>query len=377
MVSEATAQQQQQQQQQPQEQEQQQPQEQANPAATDGENEVPLAKPVIPETYRLEFDEVVQAPRPFEVPKQPYYLHHWTGRVTCVARRECSGGINGINGKKSGSLPNNDRIVFYVQGVPGIYRTRALFVAQRRERGGRYDIYNIYNNNNLKDKFFFERDGKNKTDETNGSSRSNSSNSNDNISEERYAGRITTRKNAHKGHYHCTLFRGPIAAETEVSSTIYNRASLRYPVVDGSPDRIAYSVIRVDPATNRLLHHQQVATPEKPVTSIEQAVKSNLPTDIHNIKEDHKDLQVFQSKRRFTDRRGNHVHDDTTSFLHRFGRRAQLSSKKNLQLMDVNSGKVVLQVARWDATEFTVDFLPPYTPFDAFGFALAQLECNH
>lgn len=314
----------------------------------------------LPETYPLEVDEAVQAPRPFDIPKQSYYLHHWTGRVTCVARRETSSSSSSRSHHKS----PNDRVVFYVQGVPGIYRTRALFVAQREERGARYDIFNVYNNNTEKNRDFLT--GLNK--------------------DPRYAGQLTIRKNSYQGHINCTLLRRGsgstaegAAAETEVSATIYNRKSLRFPVVNGSPDRIAYSVIaRQDKEHGRRNHSDD--NPAKPSLSrIEEAVQPHLQYDIHALQEeaDHKDqFHVFQTKRRFTNRRGANVHDDASTFFQRFGRRAQLASKKNFQVMDINSGRVLLQVGRWDSVEFTVDFLPPYTPFDAFAVCLAQLECN-
>ena len=329
--------------------------------STDDPNVVENA--ALPESYPLEADEAVQAPRPFDIPKQSYYLHHWTGRVTCVARRETSSSTRARSHHKS----PNDRVVFYVQGVPGIYRTRALFVAQREERGSRYDIFNVYNNNTEKNRDFMT--GLNV--------------------DPRYAGQLTIEKKSYQGHINCTLFRRDsgspaegAAAETEVSATIYNRKSLRFPVVNGSPDRIAYSVIARQDEENIRSNNSNNSddNPAKPTRSrIEEAVQPHLSYDIHALQgeADHKDqFHVFQTKRRFTNRRGANVHDDASTFFQRFGRRAQLASKKNFQMMDINSGRVLLQVGRWDSVEFTVDFLPPYTPFDAFGVCLAQLECN-
>jgi len=309
------------------------------------------ANSALPETYRLEVDEIVQAPRPFDIPIQPYYRHHWTGRVTCVARRE--GGEGEAITSYEGSCPN-EGVVFYVQGMPGIYRTRALFVAQQRlgvrgSKGPRYEIYNIYNDNAEKGKQF-----------TAG------------CQDPRYAGHLETRKQSYRGYVHCSLFR---ADGKEVSSTIYERKSLGYHVTNGSADRVAYSVIRLKkPICDS--RNSTGSSSSSSSSSLHQVIQENIHQDIHNLRTQYNDVQVFQSKRRFTDHRGKAAHDDAHPFYQRFGRRAQLPSKKNIQLMDVDTGRIMIQVGRWDANEFTCDFLPPYTPYDAFGFALAQMECN-
>ncbi|CAB9500142.1 expressed unknown protein [Seminavis robusta] len=297
--------------------------------------------------YPLEANEIVQAPHPLSIPTANYYLHPWTGKVSGVARRE--GGI---------STRSNDRIVFYLQGIDGVFRTRALFVAQRQLNGS-YHIYNIYNDNSLRKTHFRKNDV-------------------------RYVGKLS-RHRTHEGHVDFRLVLGRKGEELQASSLIYDAAALKYPVQDGSVDRIVYSVIYdceedeyEDANNSQDAGDDRKVNPNGPRcidTAVAQAWEQE--DGLHsNIEDTYKNLSVFQCRRRFTDKRGRASHRDSQPFLQRFGRRAREESKKNLQIADVSTGFVVFQMGRWNDSEFTVDFMPPYNPYEAFGIALAQLETS-
>ena len=304
----------------------------ANNGAVSEQNDTVLEEPVEQfGVYPLEPNELIQAPAPFSIPSNSLYLHPWTNRVTFVARLE------GLH------HPNN-RIVFYAQGIAGVFNTRALFVAQRKG-SGKYHIFNVYNDNSIRLKRFEKNDW-------------------------RYVGEISKR--VHWSHVACTLVLGKAGQKRQVSTTIFDKSSLRYPVVDGSQDRIVYSVVG---ATDRNagFGEENNGCCWGGQGSLRKAVQCHL-FDIHEVEQCYRNLKVFQSKRRFTTKCGRNVHDAPQEFVQRFGRRARRSSKKNLQLMDINTGQVILQMGRWNHREFTLDFLPPYTAFDAFGLALAQLQ---
>jgi Tub family len=304
------------------------------------------------DSYPLENDEIVQAPHPFIVPTENYYL-----------RRAGMGfGVRGVARRESDFGARNERIVFYLQGIPGVFRTRALFVAQRHVNGS-YHIYNIYNDSAVRRSRFHKN-------------------------HPRYAGKLT-RHRQHSGFVDFRLVQGRKGRETQVSSMIYKTSSLRFPVDGGWPNRIAYSIIYTseddktdsdsmttssdrDENDDRQVH-------KRGPTSIDLAAKAALEekeNGFHSLPQQYKNLSVLQCKRRFTNNRGRSIHPDRQPLLERFGRRVREASKKNLQMMDINTGSVIFQMGRWNDVEFTVDFLPPYSPYQVFGMALAQLETS-
>jgi hypothetical protein len=56
-----------------------------------------------------------------------------------------------------------------------------------------------------------------------------------------------------------------------------------------------------------------------------------------------------------------------------FHGRGREKSCKNMQL-ETSTGNVVCQLAKWDANKYNLDLNEPFSPFLAFGFALAQLD---
>ncbi|CAB9507470.1 expressed unknown protein [Seminavis robusta] len=301
-----------------------QPEPSSNAGSNDEEEDLVLEQ-AEEHAYPLVDGETMNAPLPFAEPSKPEYRDPLTGRVAFVAS------------SRHGMLHNDDRVTFYAQGITGLFHQRAYFVAQRHWRGG-YAIFNVYNDNSpaTLQKHFSTADP-------------------------RYVGKLK-RVGTHHGHVRYILLRKQTGTTVPVSTTIYKTASLSYPVVNGCPDRIAYSVLHKNDNQPRSL-----------------ATKARDHEDFHKHVEDHPEDTLFQSKRRFTDPQGRKLYLDVQSFRQKFGGRSLLSSKKNMQLMNVSSGKTILQMGRqhhWQEGDFSVDFLPPYTPFVAFGFCLAQLAVH-
>jgi Tub family len=287
------------------------------------------------DSYALALDETMTAPQPFAIPMQIEYRHPRTGNVAFIVRREYS------------VTARYQRVYFCSQCIPGLFNERVLFIAQREGRGT-YSIFNVYNDNSpdlLKQKFAREKS--------------------------RYAGEM--KRSNHHGHVHYALYRSSHNGErTQVSVTIYDRSSLSYPVVDGSPDRIAYSILQA----NQSAKAADESTSAPAMSGLDKLRKASTHESIHALVSQLEDTTLFQSKRRFTNPRGRSIHADIQSIRAKYLGRSVVPSKKNLILMNVDSGKSVLRMGRLNKDKFSVDCLPPYTPFQAFGFALAQLDAN-
>jgi hypothetical protein len=76
-------------------------------------------------------------------------------------------------------------------------------------------------------------------------------------------------------------------------------------------------------------------------------------------------IAIFQSKNPYTKKDGR--------LGLNFHGRGREKSCKNMQLEN-STGNVVCQLAKWDANKYNLDFNEPFSPFLAFGFALAQLD---
>lgn len=76
-------------------------------------------------------------------------------------------------------------------------------------------------------------------------------------------------------------------------------------------------------------------------------------------------VHVYQSKDPYHKKGGSRALN--------FAGRGRCVSNKNMQ-MESDDGQVVLQMAQWDKDVYNVDFCAPLTMYQAFGFALAQME---
>lgn len=297
---------------------------------------------------------VIPPPHPFQVVKDGRYLNRATGRIQLRVTKE------GRSGSKI-----KQRWVCHAEGIDGIFPTAALFVIERHGRRG-YCIYDVSKDDPLNlaatlssnpEYFAGEQDP-------------------------RYAGFVQRSQSRLGGFVEYKLIRETNGTQTLQATTIMATSSLWYPVVNGYADRIVYSVIQdqnVPQDTNRpttATDAPHSKTKKIHFESLNQPVIEHIQDDIHKIGEEHGELKILQSKRRFTNRFGRKVHRDLEPYQQKFYGRAQRASKKNLQIMEIASGKVMLQVGRLNKSDFSLDFLPPYTPFQALGLFLAQLDAN-
>jgi Tub family len=302
---------------------------------------------------------VLPPPHPFQVAKDARYLNRATGRIQCRVSQERM-----ANRK----LPQ--RWVCYAEGIDGTFPTSPMFVMERQGRRG-YRIMDVSQDDPLQlaatlasNPEYFGVDPQ---------------------QDARYVGDVQYSQSRLGGFVEYKLVRekGERKDRTLEATTIMATSSLRYPVVNGYADRIVYSVIQDQNAKVRSNQPAVSSTssstaPAKTIhfDSLNQPVIEHIQDDIHKIGEDHEELKILQSKRRFTNYFGRKVHRDLEPYQQKFHGRALRASKKNLQIMEVASGKVMLQVGRLNKTDFSLDFLPPYTPFQALGLFLAQLDAN-
>ena len=312
---------------------------QMNNQPADNNNNNDDGNPVVAVPNPLPPGTVIVPPRPFQIPRDARYVNRATGRIQLRVSKQRKGA----------------RYICKAEGINGVFQTTPLFVIERQGRRG-FRIFDVSNDNGP-DHVFTEDDP-------------------------RFAGEV--RRSVHRlgGFVEYKLVRNGQQLE---ATTIMAISSLRYPVVNGYADRIVYSVVEDQSVsrgetTTMDPQNPSLSPPEKAGFFFEclnnKPVIEHISDDIHKIVEGHKELKVLQSKRRFTNGFGRKVHRDLEPFQQKFYGRAHRASKKNLQIMDVSSGKVMLQVGRLNKNNFALDFLPPYTPFQALGLCLAQLDAN-
>lgn len=293
---------------------------------------------------------VVQQPMisVFEVPTSPHLFDTTTGLIHCIARRE--GGNR------------NKRIVFYLETADGSAgAVKPLFVAQKQKEGKFY-IYNVSEND-----YNYQINRNFKKEDFN------------------YVGKIRRKVFRRNQIASNTLFYGKKEQKEQVASLVYDTVSLRYPVMEGFPDRVVYSIIQ---SGRESAPENRNSSPFPAMNYRAPRIDDAIGFHAHNIDEIgefYNGLQVLKSRRRSSgstvmmtpesQRNGGASATVTREpFLVRFKGRGGRPSQKNLQMMDPSTGNVVFQMARWNEDEFTVDFKGPYTPYQAFGIALAQLE---
>lgn len=243
-------------------------------------------------------------------------------RVNCIARRE--------------GRYRNSRIVFYLEGTDR-YATRPLFVAQKRW-GGKFFIYDISEDSTLVNRSFKKKDAE-------------------------YVGKIVRSQFIKRNLHANTLYQGTKDTKKQVASTAYDVLSLVFPAVDGCPDRGAYCIVCLEGEEDSDIN------PNKIIPPINDAIKFHH-RNLQEIDFLYDGLRVFHSACRLVPG----ADTPREPFLIRFRGRGSRESVKNLQIADPKTGEIVLQMAKWNDNEFTVDFKEPYNAYQAFGFALAQLE---
>lgn len=300
---------------------------------------------------------VVAPPRPCQIPKDQQYLNPATGKIQLrVSKTPMDKGLVRL-----------ERWVCQAEGINGVFQTTPLFVIERQRRRG-YQIMDV------------SQDSPSKLA---------------NLSvDPNYFGVNPRQDHRYTGDVHRTVNRLGRLIDYKVcrenpktkgrrleATTIIGTASLRYPVVNGYADRVVYSIIQdhsVEEEENTIAKERFIMNTEKSphFEALDKPIMEHIRDDIHNTATEHEGLKVLQSKRRFTNCFGRKLHRDIEAYQQKFHGRALRPSKKNLQIMDVSSGKVMLQVGRLNRREFALDFLPPYTPFQALGLFLAQMDAN-
>lgn len=285
---------------------------------------------------------VIVPPLPFQIPTDRRYFNRATGRVQLRVSKE--------GGSK--------RWICRAEGINGIFHTTDLFVVERHGRRG-FRIYNVSADTNNTPNYSFEEE------------------------DARLVGDVQRTAHFFGGFIEYKLVRRQLQVPNKLESTaIMKTTSLGYPVVNGYADRIVYSVIH----DHSVEEEDQTDDTESCFADScdglcfdalnNKPVVKHIHDDIHQVAQVHPQIKVLQSKRRFTNAFGKKLHRDLEPYQQKFLGRALRASKKNLQIMDVSSGKVMLQVGRLSKTDFALDFLPPYTPFQALGLFLAQVDAN-
>lgn len=262
---------------------------------------------------------------PYEIPTARH-LDGLTGHCHCVARRE--GGNR------------NKRIVLYLESETHL-SAKPLFVAQKQKEG-KFFIYDVSDN-------FYRINRNFRKDSLN------------------YVGKICRKRFPKSKIISNTLFLGTKADKKQVASLVYDTVSLRYPVLEGYPDRLVYSILQAPPKTSQA--DDQDGHPAMLPPCIDDIISLHS-THIAEVADYYNSVKVLKSRRRSSG--GNSK--NRQPFLARFRGRGGRPSQKNIQIVKPNTDEIMFQMARWNEDEFTVDFKSPYSAFTAFGIALAQLD---
>jgi hypothetical protein len=137
----------------------------------------------------------------------------------------------------------------------------------------------------------------------------------------------------------------------QVAAILYHVPSIISVVLDGPPRR-AQIAISASQAKSGILE-------AKSKTSIHKT------RSLQGIDDGQPFLHVFESKDPYSKGGGR--------WGLNFHGRGRLASSKNTQ-MENKHETVVFQIAKWDKHAYNVDFRAPFNMFQAFGFALAQID---
>jgi hypothetical protein len=145
----------------------------------------------------------------------------------------------------------------------------------------------------------------------------------------------------------------------QVASILYHVPSILSVVLDGPPRRAQIAI-----STSQAHVHQQSSI-------LEAKSKFNIhkSQSLKGIDDGQPLLHVFDTKDPYSKGGGR--------WGLNFHGRGRLASSKNMQMENKqadSSETVVFQIAKWDKHAYNVDFRAPFNMFQAFGFALAQID---
>jgi hypothetical protein len=145
----------------------------------------------------------------------------------------------------------------------------------------------------------------------------------------------------------------------QVAVILYDVPSIISVVLDGPPRRAQIAI------SSSQAHVQQT------LGILEAKSKFSIlkTRSLQGVDDDQPFLHVFENKDPYSKGKGR--------WGLNFHGRGRLASSKNMQMEHKNqadSETVVFQIAKWDKHAYNVDFRAPFNMFQAFGFALAQID---
>jgi hypothetical protein len=141
----------------------------------------------------------------------------------------------------------------------------------------------------------------------------------------------------------------------QVATILYQVPSIINVVLDGPPRRaqIAISACQA---------HVQL---QSGILEAKSKLSMHKTRSLQGIDDGQPFLHVFETKDPYSKGGGR--------WGLNFHGRGRLASSKNMQ-MENKQGETVFQIAKWDKHAYNVDFRAPFNVFQAFGFALAQID---
>jgi hypothetical protein len=131
-------------------------------------------------------------------------------------------------------------------------------------------------------------------------------------------------------------------------------------VLDGPPRRAQIAI-------SSLQAHVKQASG---ILEAQSKISIRKTRSLQGIDDDQPSLHVFDNKEPYSKGGGR--------WGLNFHGRGRLASSKNMQMehktRNKPTTKVVFQIVKWDKHAYNVDFRAPFNLFQAFGFALAQID---
>jgi hypothetical protein len=145
----------------------------------------------------------------------------------------------------------------------------------------------------------------------------------------------------------------------QVAVILYHVPSIISVVLDGPPRR---AQIAISSSQSHVQHTSGIL-------EAKSKISLHKTRSLRGIDDDQPFLHVFENKDPYSKGKGR--------WGLNFRGRGRLASSKNMQMENkhqTDSETVVFQIAKWDKNAYNVDFRAPFNMFQAFGFALAQID---